>query len=184
MPSLNRRRVTSSTPALLDCTPTILSVLLSMKKEGYSQATLRFVSKALKFLNDNCNLDDPESVKELVANYDSANSYKRNLCYAYNHYLEFKGLEGNCPKYSTSSKLPKIPSEEKLNMIISASPLVLALKLSVSKETGLRPVELCNLRVRDIDLDRGLVYPNTAKGGSARKLKMKCSNYVTGIEFQ
>jgi hypothetical protein len=74
-----------------------------MKKEGYSQATLRFVSKALKFLNDPCNLDDPESVKEFVANYDTANSYKRNLCYAYNHYLEFKGLEWNCPKYSARS---------------------------------------------------------------------------------
>jgi hypothetical protein len=77
-----------------------------MKKEGYSQATLRFVSKALKFLNDPCNLDDPESVKEFVANYDTANSYKRNICYAYNHYLEFKGLELNCPKYSARNDAP------------------------------------------------------------------------------
>jgi hypothetical protein len=97
---LEESRVTSSTPAQLDCTPTILSVLLYMKKEGYSQATLRFVSKALKFLNAPCNLDDPESVKEFVADYNSANSYKRNICHAYNHYLEFKGLELNCPKYS------------------------------------------------------------------------------------
>ena len=130
MPSLNRRRVTTSTPALIDCTPTILSVLLSMKKEGYSESTLTFINKALKFLNDNCNLDDPENVKEFIANYDSANSYKRNLCYGYNHYLEFNGLEWDFPKYRTSSKLPRIPSEEKLNMIISASPPVLTLKLS------------------------------------------------------
>ena len=82
MPSLNRRRVTSSTPAQLDCTPTILSVLLSMKKEGYSEATLRFVSKALKFPNDNCDLNNPENVKEFIASYDSASSYKRTLCYA------------------------------------------------------------------------------------------------------
>ena len=51
-------RVTSSTPAFLDCTPTILSVLLCMKKEGYSQATLRFVSKALKFLSDHSIKED------------------------------------------------------------------------------------------------------------------------------
>ena len=54
-----------------------------MKKEGYNLATLKFVSKALKFLNARYNLDDPENVKEFIANYDSASSYKRNLCYAY-----------------------------------------------------------------------------------------------------
>jgi integrase len=137
-----------------------------MKKKGYSSSTLKFVSKALKFLNDNCNLNDPESVKEFIAKYDSANSYKRNLCYAYSHYLKWNGLSWNSPKYRVSSKLPKIPTEETLNMIISASPPLLALRLSISKETGLRPIELCNLRVRDIDLVKGIIYPNTAKGVS------------------
>jgi integrase len=57
-------------------------------------------------------------------------------------------------------------------MIISASPVVLALKLSISKETGLRPIELCNLRVNDIDYEKGIIYPSTAKGGSGRTLKI------------
>jgi len=126
----------------------------------------------LKFLNSQCNLNDPESVKEFIANYDSASSYKRNLCYAYSHYLKFAGLEWKSPKYYTSNKLPKIPSEQKLNMLISASPQVLALKLSISKETGLRPVELCSLKVRDVDLEKGIIYPSTAKGGSGRTLKI------------
>jgi len=143
-----------------------------MKKQGYSEASLRFASKALKFLNSQCNLNDPESVKEFIANYDSASSYKRNLCYAYSHYLKFAGLEWKSPKYYTSNKLPKIPSEQKLNMLISASPQVLALKLSISKETGLRPVELCSLKVRDVDLEKGIIYPSTAKGGSGRTLKI------------
>ena len=172
MPSLNRRRVTTSTPALSDYTPTIVNVLLSMKKEGYSQDTLRFVSKALKFLNNHCNLNDTENVKEFIANYQSADSYKRNLCYAYEHYVEFNNLVWIRPKYRMSSKLPKIPSEEHLKMIISASSNVLSLKLSISKESGLRPIEVCNLRVRDFDLDKRLVYPNTAKGGSSRILKL------------
>jgi hypothetical protein len=112
---LEESRVTSSTPAQLDCTPTILSVLLCMKKEGYSQATLRFASKALKFLNDPCNLDDPESVKEFIADYNSANSYKRNLCYAYNHYLEFKGLEWNSTNTARAIHIVK-PLEKLLDV--------------------------------------------------------------------
>jgi integrase len=42
-------------------------------------------------------------------------------------------------------------------------------------ETGLRPVELCNLRVKDIDLEQRLVYPTTAKHGNARVLKISQS---------
>ena len=75
-----------------------------MRKQGYSEASLRFASKALKFLNSRCNLNDPESVKEFIAKYDSASSYKRNLCYAYSHYLKFVGLSWSCPKYYAAYK--------------------------------------------------------------------------------
>jgi integrase len=40
-------------------------------------------------------------------------------------------------------------------------------------ETGLRPVELCRLRVRDIDTDHKAVNPITAKNGAPRTLKIK-----------
>jgi len=90
------RRVTSSTPAQLNCTPTILSVLLSMKKEGYSQATLRFVSKALKFLNGNCNLDDPESVKEFLLPFFSVKLATMLVCE--HNFCEF--LSSTCWRFS------------------------------------------------------------------------------------
>ena len=153
--------------------PKILNTLLSLRKQGYSKSSLKFVSKALKFLSNHCNLDNPENVKLFIARYDSASSYKRNLCYAYNHYLSYVGLSWTSPKYHASNKLPKIPIEEKLNMLISASYPSLALKLSISKETGLRPIELCRLRVKDVDLEQGIIYPQTAKGGSGRALKIR-----------
>jgi len=143
-----------------------------MTRDGYSKATLQFTSKALRLLAKNCNLDEPNAVKDFIASYETADSYKRNLSYAYSHYVKEKSLEWTPPRYRMPSKLPKIPTEEKLNMIISASQLTLAVKLSISKETGLRPIELCKLRVRDIDLEKGLIYPNTAKHGSARRLKL------------
>ena len=45
-------------------------------------------------------------------------------------------------------------------------------KLQLSLETGLRPVELMNLKVKDIDISQRLVYPTTAKNGASRTLKI------------
>jgi integrase len=57
-------------------------------------------------------------------------------------------------------------------MLISNASKTLATKLTLSKETGLRPIELCRLKVRDIDLEQKLIYPTTAKHGASRTLKI------------
>ena len=76
------------------------------------------------------------------------------------------------PRYKQQSKQIKIPTKEKLEMLISASGKTLATRLTISMETGLRPVELCNLKVKDIDLEQRTIYPTTAKHGTARALKI------------
>ena len=60
-------------------------------------------------------------------------------------------------------------------MLIANAPLKLALAISMSKDTGLRPIELMNLTVKQIDLENGIVYPSTAKNGNPRRLKLKNS---------
>jgi integrase len=60
-------------------------------------------------------------------------------------------------------------------MLIANSGNVMSIKLTLSKETGLRPIELCNLKVKDIDLEQRIVYPTTAKHGSSRALKISTS---------
>jgi len=84
-----------------------------MKNQGYSSHTIKFVSKALKFLAKHCNLDKPENVKNFIANYGSATSYKRNLCIAYDHYARYHGLTWEKPNYKVPEKRPRIPTEEK-----------------------------------------------------------------------
>jgi len=77
------------------------------------------------------------------------------------------------PKFKLPPSKPiRIPTEERINMIIAESGKTLATKLTLSKETGLRPVEVHMLKVKDIDLDRCLVYPTTAKNGSPRTVKI------------
>jgi integrase len=64
-------------------------------------------------------------------------------------------------------------------MIIANSGKTMSTKLQLSLETGLRPIELCNLKVKDIDLEQKLIYPTTAKHGSPRVLKI--SNTLTTL---
>ena len=143
-----------------------------MKKQGYAEHTIDFVRKALNRIQSGCDFSNPESVKSFIARLDVAESYKRNLCYAYDHYLKLNGLEWEKPKYYARDKLPRIPEERVLDMLIASAYPSLALKLSLSKETGMRPIELVALRMKDVDLEKGIIYPATAKHGSARALKI------------
>jgi len=153
----------------------IFNVAWDMKRNGLRDATIRNVVKALKFLAKNCSLNDPNSVKDFIARLECNEGYKRNLVYAYDKYAKFKGLSWIKPKYQANNKLPKIPLEEKVSMLIANVPLKLGLAIAISRDTGLRPIELMNLKLKDVDLTNGLVYPETAKHGSSRILKLKPS---------
>ena len=155
--------------------PKILKVLWEMKKNGKAKDTIKNVAKALKVLAKNCDLDNPDSVKTFIAVLDRKNGYKRQLCYSYNCYVKVHNLRWTKPKYYVPSKMPKIPLEAKIDLIISKASPKLALAISMSKDTGLRPIELMNLKLKDIDLTKGAVYPETAKHGSPRVLKLSNS---------
>jgi integrase len=146
-----------------------------MKKNAKSDATIKNISKALTVLARSCDLDNPEQVKTFIATLDRKNGYKKQLSYSYDCYAKFHGLKWQRPKYFVASKLPKIPLESKIDLIIAKAPPKLALAIAMSKDTGLRPVELMNLKLRNIDLTKGAVYPETAKHGSARILKLRNS---------
>jgi integrase len=47
---------------------------------------------------------------------------------------------------------PRSNRRRTIDMIIAASSPLIALKLSISKETAMRPVELLSLKVNNIDL--------------------------------
>jgi integrase len=152
--------------------PKILKVLWEMKKNGKAKATIKNVGKALKVLARSCNLDDPDSVKTFIAVLDRKNGYKRQLCYSYNCYVKVHGLQWKKPNYYVPSKMPKIPQESQIKCIIADSSKKLAVAIAMSKDTGLRPIELMRLKLKDIDLAKGAVYPETAKHGSPRVLKL------------
>jgi len=150
-----------------------------MKNKGKSDYSTHFVDKALKYISKHADLNEPEQVKQFIANLQAASGYKKNLCLAYNKYCKYYGIKWEMPLYKPEAKTIKIPTKEKIEMLISSAGRTLSIKLTISKETGLRPIELCNLKVKDIDLDQKIIYPTTAKHGSGRALKISNSLQAT-----
>jgi integrase len=118
-------------------------------------------------------LENPHAVDQYIANRSISDAYKAQLTQVYAQYCKYQGIPYNRPKFKRQASRPiRIPTEEKINMIIAESGRVLATKLTLSKETGLRPVEVHLLKVKDVDLERYLVYPTTAKNGASRTLRI------------
>ena len=103
------------------------------------------------------------------------NTYKEAIVNAYSHYVKFHGLKWTKPIYKRNERLPNVPTTEQVNKIIANSGRKYSMIFSILRDTGLRPIELHRLTLRDIDLEHGIIYPETAKGGSARSLKLKPS---------
>ena len=151
--------------------------------EGYS--------KKLRLLSKSVNLDKPERVNRFLANKKEwKNSFKETVVNAYLHYVRFYGLEWKKPKFKRSARLPYVPSTEQVNKIIAHSSRKYALIYSILRDTGLRPIELHHLTLRNIDLESGIIIPETAKNGRARALKLQTSTlamlreYVTKYGFK
>ena len=143
-----------------------------MTTDGLSTYSLTRTRKTLTHLSRSVDLNQPEQVKEYIANHNVSNATKKHMVYAYDKYAKYYGIQWTKPKYKPQSKAVKIPTKEKVETLVNSARQPLCLKLRISAETGMRPVEVFNLKVKDIDLDKGLFYPTTAKNGSPRNLRM------------
>jgi integrase len=149
----------------------IINVLLKLKSNGLSESTLRTIGYILKELSHHCILDNPQSVKEYIANKKCTNSFKIQMVKAYNYYAAFNGIQWIKPKYRYERKLPKIPSKENIMKVVSASRKY-AVIFKVLMETGVMPYELSKVSKNDIDFDRGLFTVQGFKGHNSRVFKL------------
>jgi len=153
--------------------PYYLNYLLYLKKQGIRRNRFKTTSWILKTINKNADLENPDAVNRYIAHRPISDAYKAQLTQVYAQYCKYQGIPYDRPKFKKQASRPiRIPTEEKINMIIAESGRVLATKLTLSKETGLRPIEVHLLKVKDVDLERYLVYPTTAKNGASRTLKI------------
>ena len=144
-----------------------------MKRNAYADSTIEATGKRLRNLAKNCDLTDPESIKAYVAQMKCSNGFKESLIEAYDILIRASGGIWSKPFYERYDRLPKIPSEERLNMLISNASKRMSLVLSMMRDLGTRPIELTWLKVRDLDLERGIVNITSAKYCVGRAVKLK-----------
>ena len=150
-----------------------------MKNDGLSNSTIKTYDKALTHLSKHADLNNPEQVKQYIANLQTSSSYKKNLCFAYNQYCKYYKIEWQPPLYRQEPKTIRIPTKAQIEMLTASAGRINSIKLTLSKETGLRPIELCNLKVKNVDIEQRTIYPTTAKHGAPRKLKISNSLNTT-----
>jgi len=151
----------------------VVNVMLWMQRNAYAESTIRKVTKLLRHLQKNCNTQEPEEVKEYISKKTCSNAHKENLIEAYSCYMRSENQEWNKPFYSRYDKKRRAPKGELVDFLINHARIEMALKLSMSKDLGTRPVELTWLTLRDIDLTSGLVSITGAKHTVGRDGKLK-----------
>jgi integrase len=153
----------------------LFAVVYHLKKQGRKETTLEAISRKLKYLARNVDLNQPEKVKEFIANLACSDGHKDNLIDVYGHYANFYNIQWTKPKYMREERVTRVPKEEDINKIISHAKLKYAAAYSIIRDIGIRPIELSMLKVKDVDLETGEVYPITAKHGAERVLRVRPS---------
>ena len=156
-----------------------MNYLIYLEKDGKNKETLRNINWILTHLSKHADLDQPDTVDTYIRELPRSNSYKHRLTQTYGRFLTFCNIQYTRPSYPKQSKMVKVPTHEKIQMIISNSGRTMGTKLQLSMETGLRPCELHNLKVKDVDTTQNVIYPTTAKNGAPRMLKI--SNALTAM---
>lgn len=153
--------------------PAILNVLADMELNGRSKSVINGTRKALNLISQKTQLNNPQEVRNTILRLKTGNAYKRLIADAYTRYAKYYKLTlWERPKFHITSKEITVPTTEKLLLIIGSAKKPLSTKLMTSYKTGLRPVEICNLLVKDYDKDTQTIHPQTAKHGAPRQIKI------------
>jgi len=149
----------------------ILEYAWNMKKQGYSDSTIRLNQTALNVLMDReANLRDPESVKEIIARQKWSPNRKRNVIVAYSSFLKFSGLTWEQPRCNLTRKIPFIPTEQEIDDLIAGNPTTVATLLQLLKETAMRSGEAIRLKWTDVDFKRKIITLNDPEKGSLPRI--------------
>jgi integrase len=167
------RSVVQIYPPLLSNYPPIneriVKALLTIR--NLSDCSQKTYSKCLKRLSRETDLDDPLKVEDYVYSKEWSNKTKKVYFDAYSHYCKANEIEWIRPRLNSEAYPVKIPTEQRIDMIISSCTKKYATVFHISKH-GLRPDEISKITLRDIDLDRGILTVRTSKLGIERTIKL------------
>jgi integrase len=145
----------------------ILELCLYLKRQNYSEETIRLNRIALKVLSERgANLFDSDSVKDVIAKQTWSSSRKKNVIIAYTNFLKLCRMTWEPPRCVVNSPFPFIPTEQEIDALISAAPKKLSTFLLLIKETAMRRGEAKRLKWINIDSERTVVTLNNPEKNS------------------
>jgi integrase len=159
--------------------PAIQKVKLYLERKAKAEPTIETYVKALKQLAKKTDLNNVANVETAIFRYElkngepASNRWKNQCVSAYRHYCKVNGIIwDDPPHYKIDEKTIQPPTDEKIKMLLSYARGTLSLKINISIETGLRPVEVTGhpkgLKVKDIHTDTNTITATSAKGCNAR----------------
>jgi integrase len=152
---------------------------ISARQAGLKESTIEPRVKNLKRLAKQVPIMDPAAVIEFLASaklHWNENT-KRKRIEDIAAFYQFKHIKWARPKCNGIEKLPLVPLESDIDLLILALQKKRKAKkqaafLQLGKETGSRPGEAYRLRWQDVDFDRAVVNISPEKGSNPRQPKI------------
>jgi integrase len=162
----------------------IQAIALEQERKGLEPTTIRTLTHVIKALakttDENgkpTDLNNPKEVELAIARYKTrskqpaSNGFKKKLCDCYNYYCKHFNIPWNKPTYKYEEHGIQPPTNEKCLMLISGARMPMSLKIDVSYQTGLRPIEIQGtkgLKVKDFHPDQKTITSLNTKRCNAR----------------
>jgi integrase len=145
----------------------ILELCLYLKRQNYSEETIRLNRLALKVLSDRgANLFDSDSVKDVISAQKWSSSRRKNVIVAYTNFLKINKMTWEPPRCVVTNPFPFIPTEQEIDALITAAPKKLSTFLLLLKETAMRRGEAKRLEWINRDTERNTITLNNPEKNS------------------
>ena len=161
--------LTQNSDLLKDFTKELRSKILefAVKRENQGFKSTEHVIRVLRnFIRHGADLYDPENVKHVLKGLQVSETSKWIYATYYETFLRFLGGTWEKPTYRQQFKIPFIPTEEEIDLLIAGLGLVTAAFCQIAKETAARKGEIERLKWTDIDFERRLIMINNPEKNS------------------
>jgi integrase len=133
-----------------DAQSKLLSFLLDLQNRGYKERTIKDYGKKLGYLAKRTNLLDPEAFKEWLAKAKISEMSKHLFVSRMKVFYEFLVIPWIPPGYKEERRIPFVPTEAELDILIASMPRKTAALLQLLKDAGMRLGEALSLRWTDV----------------------------------
>jgi integrase len=142
-----------------------------MRKEGYRESTCYFSVRALKRLDRQVSIFEPEAVKRFLSNASWTEGGKERIAEDIDRFYRYKGIHWERPRYEAVDILPHIPTSTTVQELVSGLSGPVGTFVMLLSETGCRPCEAWLAEWTHVELDRNVIIVHTTIHAAISKVE-------------